>query len=45
MPQIDLYTLLELVGQLNDSAEPESSSRRFRRYLESNIKNAADVRS
>ena len=45
MSQIDLYTLLELVGQLNDGAEPGSASERFRNYLQSNIQNAADVRA
>lgn len=45
MSQIDLYTLLELVGQLNDSAESGSASERFRNYLQNNIQNATDVRS
>jgi len=45
MPQIDLYTLLELVGQVNDGAEPDSASERFRNYLQINIQNAADVRA
>jgi hypothetical protein len=45
MPQIDLHTLLELVGDLDDSTEPGSPSERFRKYLQGNIQQVNDVRA
>lgn len=45
MPTIELDTLLELVGSLNDSNEPESNSDRFRKYLRENLTASGDVRS
>ena len=45
MPQIELYTLLELVGDLNDSTEPGSASERSRSHLRRSIQRAGDVRS
>jgi hypothetical protein len=45
MPQIDLLTLLELVGDLHDSTEPGSASERFRKYLRENIRQVEDVRA
>lgn len=44
MPQIELSTLLELVGSLDDSPEPGSASTRFRKYLRENVQQASDVR-
>jgi hypothetical protein len=44
MAQIDLSTLLQLVGTLDDSTEPGSASQRFREYLRSNLHNVEDVR-
>lgn len=44
MAAIDLNTLLELVGNLNDSNDPGSASERFRKYLRANVINSADVR-
>ena len=45
MPNIDLNTLLELVGSLSDSTELGSASERFRNYLSSNVTSAKDVRA
>lgn len=45
MPAIDLNTLLELVGTLNDNVEPGSASERFRKYLLENVQSAEDVRA
>jgi len=45
MPQIDLLTLLELVGDLHDSIEPGGASERFRKYLRDNIQQVKDVRA
>jgi hypothetical protein len=45
MPAIDLDTLLDLVGSLNDSNEPGSASDRFRKYLHDNVTAAVDVRA
>lgn len=45
MPKIDLDTLLELVGHLNDSTEPGGASDRFRKYLRENVTSAKDVRA
>jgi hypothetical protein len=45
MPQVDLHTLLELVGDLDDSIEPGSPSERFRKYLNGNIQQVNDVRA
>ncbi len=45
MPAIELDTLLELVGSLNDSTEPGSASERFRKYLRENVNHARDVRA
>ncbi len=45
MPQITLYTLLELVGTLNDTTAPGSANERFRKYLQSNLQHVNDVRS
>lgn len=44
MPQIDLNTLLELVGHLNDSNQDGNASDRFRKYLRGNIVSASDAR-
>ena len=45
MPRIDLYTLLELVGELNDDTSPGSASERFRNYLRVNIQDVVDIRA
>lgn len=45
MPPIELYTLLELVGTLDDSADPGSASARFRKYLRENVQQVGDVRA
>lgn len=45
MPQIELETLLKLVGTLSDSTDPGSSSARFRDYLRENLRQIADVRA
>lgn len=45
MPQIDLNTLLKLVGTLDDSTDPGSSSSRFRDYLRENLQQVGDVRA
>lgn len=45
MPQIELYTLLELVGALDDSTDPGSASTRFRKYLRENVQLAGEVRA
>ena len=45
MAAIDLNTLLELVGVLNDSTEKGSASDRFRNYLRSNVIQSADARA
>ena len=45
MPPIDLNTLLDLVGQLNDDPGKDSASVRFRSYLERNILTVDDVRA
>lgn len=45
MPQIDLLTLLDLVGELQDSTEPGSASERFRKYLRENVRHIEDVRA
>lgn len=45
MPQIALYTLLELVGELTDSTESGSASTRFRKYLQGNLQQVSDVRT
>ncbi len=45
MPQIALYTLLELVGELTDSTESGSASTRFRKYLQGNLQQVSDVRA
>jgi len=44
MSQIELYTLLGLVGDLNDSTDPGSASDRFRKYLRENLQRVGDVR-
>ena len=44
MPQIELNTLLELVGDLNDDPDPGSPSQRFRKYLHENVHQMNDVR-
>lgn len=45
MLAIDLDTLLELVGHLNDNPEPGGASDRFRKYLRENVTSAKDVRA
>jgi len=45
MPQIELYTLLELVGTLDDSTDPGSASARFRKYLRENVQQVGEVRA
>ena len=45
MPQIELDTLLKLVGTLDDSIDPGSSSVRFRDYLRENLQQIGDVRA
>lgn len=42
MPRIELLTLLELVGELQDNG---GASERFRHYLQSNIQTVEDVRA
>jgi len=44
MPKIELNTLLNLVGGLNDSDQPGSASARFRTYLQENVQQASDLR-
>jgi hypothetical protein len=44
MPKIELKTLLDLVGELKDSAQPKSASARFRWYLQENVHLAGDLR-
>lgn len=44
MAAIDLTTLLELVGNLNDSTDKGSASDRFRNYLQSNVSRWAEAR-
>lgn len=43
MPKVDLRTLLQLVGSLSDSEEPDSSCARFRNYLGEHLELATDV--
>ena len=45
MPQIELDTLLGLVGTLDDSTDPGSASARFRKYLQENVRQIGDVRA
>jgi hypothetical protein len=45
MIAIDLFTLLRLVGPLDDSADPNSASARFRAYLQENVRDAGDLRA
>jgi len=45
MSAIDLETLLKLVGQLDDSTDPNSASARFRTYLQENVCRASDLRA
>jgi len=45
MSAIDLGTLLKLVGPLDDSADPNSASGRFRAYLQENVCSASDLRA
>lgn len=45
MPPIELNTLLELVGTLEDSAEAGSASARFRKYLQEHVRQVGDVRA
>jgi len=42
---IDLETLLNLVGTLDDNADPNSARVRFRAYLGKNIHNVGDLRA
>jgi hypothetical protein len=44
MPKIELTTLLDLVGGLDDSDQPGSASERFRNYLQANVDQAHDLR-
>ena len=43
MTAIDLNTLLQLVGTLNDSTDETSASSRFRSYLSENVEQSADL--
>jgi hypothetical protein len=43
MAKIELQTLLGLVGELNDSDQPNSASVRFRQYLAENVYYAEDL--
>jgi hypothetical protein len=45
MPGIDLSTLVELVGTLDDSPDANSAASRFRHYLRDNIRSVSDVRA
>jgi len=45
MSAIDLGTLLKLVGQLDDSADPNSASGRFRAYVQENVRRVGDLRA
>jgi len=45
MSTIDLKTLLNLVGTLNDSTDPNSAGTRFRAYLRDNVHNVGDLRT
>jgi hypothetical protein len=45
MSAIDLHTLLNLVGPLDDSDDPKSARPRFRTYLRENIQSAAGLRA
>ena len=45
MASIDLNTLLELVGTLNDTVEKGGASERFRNYLRSNIIHSVDAKA
>lgn len=45
MNAIDLKTLLQLVGKLADSDDPNSASTRFRAYVRENIQGASDLRA
>lgn len=45
MADIDLHTLLDLVGTLTDSTESGSASERFRKYLSNNVTSATDIRA
>jgi len=42
---IDLSELVDLVGTLDDSQDPNSAAVRFRRYLQQSVQNVSDVRS
>lgn len=44
MTAIDLNTLLQLVGNLNDSTDKESASERFRNYLQSYVVGSSEAR-
>lgn len=44
MTAIDLNTLLQLVGNLNDSTDKESASERFRNYLQSYVVGPSEAR-
>jgi hypothetical protein len=43
-PAIDLGTLLQLVGKLDDSDDPNSASQRFRKYLGENVRDSTVLR-
>lgn len=43
MPQLDLKTLLGLVGDLTDAADEKSSTVRFRAFLQENLRSHVDV--
>jgi len=45
MNAIDLKTLLNLVGPLDDSSDPNSASARFRGYLRENVLAVSDLRA
>jgi negative regulator of replication initiation len=45
MPPIELNTLLELVGPLDDSDDPNSASIRLRNYLAENVQHVGDARA
>lgn len=45
MSTIDLKTLLQLVGTLDDSADPNSPSARFRTYIRENVQGVSELRA
>jgi hypothetical protein len=45
MPVIDLSTLVDLVGTLDDSSDSKSAAIRFRTYLQEHVQSVSDVRA